>query len=123
LYGCVFRNQVIDDIDIVKITNPSEYLWDFMFNVHVGFDGEVDEDSAYLDHCLITNASLDFMLIKEQEAQFLYIFGEEKFINRAVPITFDLYESSFKSAIENYFKTKDKYNIRKMKLFWGIYHK
>ena len=113
LYGCIFKENSINNIKIVKVEKSLNKLYDLLF--------EYGNNTSFINHCLITNETIDFIFIKESEREIFYIFGEDEFIKKAMPIKFETYKLSFKTTMHEYSISNEKYKTRKMKLFWETY--
>jgi len=113
LYGCIFEKNSIKNIKIVKVEKSLNELYSLLF--------EYGDNMSFIDHCLITNETMDFFFVKESEREIFYIFGEDEFIKKIMPIKFESYKLLFKTTMNEYILSNEKYKARKMKLFWKTF--
>jgi hypothetical protein len=113
LYGCIFENNSIDNIKIVKVANSLDELNSLLF--------DYGENNSFLNHCFLTNETIDFLFVKESEREIFYVFGEKKFVSKIISINFNSYIQLFQNSMKEYLSLNEEYKVRKMKLFWETY--
>ena len=113
LYGCIFKENSIDNIKVIAVEKSLDALDSLFF--------EYGNDCSFIDHCLVTNEAMDFIFLKESEREIFYIFGDDEFIRKIMPIKFETYKLSFEATMNEYSIANEKYKVGKMKRFLKTY--
>ena len=112
LFGCVFNETCDNEIDIEKTYDD---IFEFLLSSDLDCPTVISTSALY-------NENIDFLLIYPEEKDLIYLFGDEKFINKMMPISFEMYKIYFNDWIDTGAEGLD-INVNAMKWFWETYPK
>ena len=110
LHGYTFCD---DKINIEIIEKSSKGIHDFIYSM--GMEGGC---VPHVEPAVITNSTFDYLFIKEMECEVFCMFGDDEFIKKVMPVSFDTYSIYYEDYQSHWTSASDF-----MKWFWKTYPK